>query len=1431
MTATTGIAVNVTSTTIGAGGLLFESITKNGGSKGIVLNSTGSGPFTVTGTDGADAGTLPDTGTGGTLQSTTTRGAEFISVSGAISLGGMTFTNTATTQTVTGTNCGGSLPTTDNNLNCTAAIHLQSTSGGVNLTSILVDGSVQGGINGNTVSNLVMNSVEVRNVGDEIDENGVTIKNLSGTSSITGGNFHDNEARQLFIINTSGTLSSFNITNSTFANAFAPNGGQGVLLQSHNAGTTMTVNVSSSTFHDFFTNAHQVAASSGSTQNVTLVSSSFTNANSATVIQSSGADVTYSVQNNTMVAGVLSGSGAINVKTDNGGDASGDITSNTIGNNSVGSGAACGGGCSGMFINQRQGGTLNTNVIGNTIRHVDASGISASGGQDSSFGAGKFNLVISGNLIQDPDGAAPAQAISLVSGVISGDLNCLTATVGGTVVPGAYPSTTPNAKNQINGSWDPPPGSLGNEIILFRSISTATFNLPGLAGSTASAAATFVAGNNDITDSNGTKVSASGTFGNAAVCSGSTIALRDYLAPNKIGELASNFSNGAARCGTGLRTNPLVVGTSLSLPTPAQSIAQHPASIATKLSWTDYYHSMINSAAASSPQLKAVRQLWWPVLSAFSTPRSHFNPLRLFERPAAAAEAHSAKLASVSQAKPALKQSTQDRPARNDQSRDLQQRPTMPERPQGLPVRVLKSLAGGTVMVGGASGFTLPAGESVIIMFSVTVNSSIPAGTCTISNQGRVDYTGGPVNGVLTTTATTNLQIPPSLITCPSDLQAFTDPNQCMASVSFTTPSATGCPMPTVTCLPAGPYPKGTTLVTCTASNGVGSNTTCSFNVTVTDNQVPSLACGMVAAQSTAANASCQATVPDVRTLARAQVTDNCTANASLIITQNPMEGSTLSGAGLHPITVTVSDGINSSTCVVAFTVNDTTAPSIICGNVPAQSATANANCQATVPDVRALVRAQASDNCTTNASLTFTQSPTENSTISSSGAHPITVTVSDGTNSSNCVVAFTVNDLTPPTIICPANQVGVMTLNAPTGTKIQVNYPNPTVTDNCTGATFNCNPPSTGNQFPLGTTTVNCTASDTATPANTASCSFSVVVRTPRAAVTNLKSLVQALVPSTLSQAQANSLISYLELGSTHLEQGNNSAACTDLANFVAQCNALGPPPGNNLMNATQRDALISYVNKIRNALGVCGGPYSPAKKAGVFAAQRGEFYLKQHLTTGLPDQVERYGEAGDLPVAGDWDGKGIDSLGVYRQGVFHLRTARLADADGNSSGAEITVEFGLPGDLPVVGDWDGDGVDTIGVYRQGQFLLRNSNRSGPPDIVINFGEAGDLPLAGDWDGDGQATVGVYNRATGLFKLSNTLKNVLADVVVQWGGPGYLPVVGDWDGDGSTTIGLYGVNGEFLLRNTNAAGTPDLVFTLGVRGGLPVAGKWGSAP
>jgi hypothetical protein len=58
---------------------------------------------------------------------------------------------------------------------------------------------------------------------------------------------------------------------------------------------------------------------------------------------------------------------------------------------------------------------------------------------------------------------------------------------------------------------------------------------------------------------------------------------------------------------------------------------------------------------------------------------------------------------------------------------------------------------------------------------------------------------------------------------------------------------------------------------------------------------------------------------------------------------------------------------------------------------------------------------------------------------------------------------------------------------------------------------------------------------------------------------------------------------------------------------------------------------------------------------------------------------------------------------------------------------------------------------VETVGIFRQGQFFLRNSNTPGfadVPVVVIAGTQPGDLPLAGDWDSDGRDTPGVF-RAT----------------------------------------------------------------------------------
>ena len=145
----------------------------------------------------------------------------------------------------------------------------------------------------------------------------------------------------------------------------------------------------------------------------------------------------------------------------------------------------------------------------------------------------------------------------------------------------------------------------------------------------------------------------------------------------------------------------------------------------------------------------------------------------------------------------------------------------------------------------------------------------------------------------------------------------------------------------------------------------------------------------------------------------------------------------------------------------------------------------------------------------------------------------------------------------------------------------------------------------------------------------------------------------------------------------------------------------------------------------------------------------QTAQWFLRNTPTTGVADQHFTYGSPGDLPIVGDWDGDGVATPGVVRDGVFYLRNS-------NTSGkADIVFSYGNPGDRVIVGDWNGDGTDTIGIVRGTTFYLRNSNTSGVADIVFSYGDPGDRAIVGDWNGDGTDTIGIVPGGT--FYLRNS--------------------------------------------------------------------------
>jgi hypothetical protein len=225
-------------------------------------------------------------------------------------------------------------------------------------------------------------------------------------------------------------------------------------------------------------------------------------------------------------------------------------------------------------------------------------------------------------------------------------------------------------------------------------------------------------------------------------------------------------------------------------------------------------------------------------------------------------------------------------------------------------------------------------------------------------------------------------------------------------------------------------------------------------------------------------------------------------------------------------------------------------------------------------------------------------------------------------------------------------------------------------------------------------------------------------------------------------------------------------------------------------------------------------------ASTPGQFRPTNGFAYLRNSNDTGFANTEFFYGIANDIPVSGDWNGDGIDTIGIFRAGTFFLRNS-------NSTGnADLQVTFGGAGDLPVAGDWDGDGIDTIGVFRSGAFLLRNSNTNGFPNLSFVYGTIGDIPVAGDWDGDGIDTVGAFRPSTGFVFLRNSNTTGDPDINFFYGTAGDKPVAGDWNGDGIDTIGIVRGN-QWLLRNTNTTGFADFGFFYGTSNDTPITGDW----
>ncbi len=234
-----------------------------------------------------------------------------------------------------------------------------------------------------------------------------------------------------------------------------------------------------------------------------------------------------------------------------------------------------------------------------------------------------------------------------------------------------------------------------------------------------------------------------------------------------------------------------------------------------------------------------------------------------------------------------------------------------------------------------------------------------------------------------------------------------------------------------------------------------------------------------------------------------------------------------------------------------------------------------------------------------------------------------------------------------------------------------------------------------------------------------------------------------------------------------------------------------------------------------------------------GIF--RTGTFYLRLHNSTGFADiNVAFNPGTKPYPVVGDWNGSGVDTVGAVDQsnGLFSLCTANDT-ATCAASANVIQLVLGNVNDMPLAGRWTASATHAgVGVFRpsNGLIYLKNELTTGFADDTMVLGIPGDIGVAGDWNSDGVDSPGVYRSSVITYYLSNQVCNcaVFADDTFQYGVSGDAPVIGDWIAQGYDGVGLFRqTNGFTYLKNMLTTGFADITFVFGIAGDVPIAGHW----
>jgi len=206
-------------------------------------------------------------------------------------------------------------------------------------------------------------------------------------------------------------------------------------------------------------------------------------------------------------------------------------------------------------------------------------------------------------------------------------------------------------------------------------------------------------------------------------------------------------------------------------------------------------------------------------------------------------------------------------------------------------------------------------------------------------------------------------------------------------------------------------------------------------------------------------------------------------------------------------------------------------------------------------------------------------------------------------------------------------------------------------------------------------------------------------------------------------------------------------------------------------------------------------------------FRPSEGNWYIKGPGVLSWSDSkgniVIPWGKSGDIPLPGDFTGDHMIDLATFRpsEGTWNVR-GRLTDERWGTLVDNKKVVFGAERDVPVPLDYFNEGKLRMAVWRpaNGTWYIKGAGfkswKDSTGNLVIKCGATGDIPVPGDYYGDGKIRLAVFRPSDGTWSIkgsgTESWNKSEGNVEVKHGKEGDIPMPYDYFGEGKVRMAVF---------------------------------------